>query len=84
MNLLERIVNGLKKIKQTWITPEEQSSTGGLTLRTPDGKTEVTVIITNPKDAYKAKQLVSLALGDVESDEPYNLGTVDMEGDDIE
>lgn len=79
------IIKSLRKLKETWITPEEQPSTGGLTLKTPDGKTEVTVIITKPKDAYKAKQLVSLALGDVESDElPYHLGMVDMGGDDIE
>lgn len=81
MNLLEGFVKSLKKLKETWVTPDEQPSTGGLTLRTPDGKTEVTVIITNPKDAYKAKQLVSLALGDTGSydDEPYMLGSVDMD-----
>ena len=83
MNLLERIVNGLKKIKQTWITPpeSERKPEGFVQLRTADGKTAITISLTNSKDAHKAKQLVNLALQDVESydDEPYNLGTVDME-----
>ena len=82
MDLLERIVNGLKKIKQTWITPpeSERKPEGFVQLRTADGKTTITISITESKDAYKAKQLVNLALGDVESDElPYHLGTVDME-----
>lgn len=81
MNLLERTKEKIKQIKKEWVTPEEQPSTGGLTLRTPDGKAEVTVIITNPKDAYKAKQLVNIALQDTESydDEPYHFGMVDME-----
>ena len=88
MNLLERIVNGLKKIKQTWITPpeSERKPEGFVQLRTADGKTAITISLTNSKDAYKAKRLVNIVLGDVESydDEPYNLGTVDMEGDYIE
>lgn len=88
MNLLERIVNGLKKIKQTWITPpeSERKPEGFVQLRTADGKTTITVSIANSKDAYKAKQLVNLALGDVESydDDSYHLGMVDMEGDDFE
>lgn len=81
MNLLERIVNGLKKLKETWITPEEDTQAGFIQLRTADGKTTITVSLTNSKDAHKAKQLVSLALGDTESydDEPYNLGSVDMD-----
>lgn len=83
MNLLERIVNGLKKIKQTWITPpeSERKPEGFVQLRTADGKTAITVSITNSKDAYKAKQIINLALGDVESydDEPYMLGRVDMD-----
>ena len=88
MNLLERIVNGLKKIKQTWITPpeSERKPEGFVQLRTADGKTTITISLTNSKDAYKAKRLVNIVLGDVESydDEPYNLGTVDMESDDFE
>ena len=85
MNLLERIVNGLKKIKQTWIAPEEDTQVGFIQLRTADGKTAITISLTDSKDAYKAKQLVNLALGDVESDElSYHLGMVDMGGDDIE
>ena len=82
MNLLERIVNGLKKIKQTWITPpeSERKPEGFVQLRTADGKTEITVSLTDSKDAYKAKRLVNLALQDTESydDEPFNLGMVDM------
>ena len=81
MNLLERIVNGLKKIKQTWVTPEEDTQTGFIQLRTADGKTTITVSLTDSKDAHKAKQLVSLALQNTESydDESYHLGMVDME-----
>lgn len=86
MNLLEGFVKSLKKLKETWITPEEDTQVGFLQLRTADGKTTITVSLTDSKDAYKAKQIINLALGDVESydDEPYNLGTVDMEGDYIE
>lgn len=85
MNLLERIVNGLKKLKETWVTPEEDTQAGFIQLRTADGKTTITVSLADSKDAHRAKQLVNLALGDVESDElPYHLGMVDMEGDDIE
>ena len=79
MNLLERIVNGLKKIKQTWVTPEEDTQAGFVQLRTADGKTAITISLTDSKDAHKAKQLVNIVLGDVENDEPYNLGTVDMD-----
>lgn len=87
MNLLERTKEKIKQIKKEWVTPEEQPSAGGFVqLRTADGKTTITVSLTDSKDAYKAKQLVNLALGDVESDddEPYHFGMVDMEGDDIE
>lgn len=82
MNLLEGFVNGLKKLKETWITPEEDTQVGFVQLRTADGKTTITVSLADSKDAYKAKQLVSLALGDVESDEPYVLGRIDIEGTD--
>ena len=82
MNLLERIVNGLKKIKQTWITPpeNERKPEGFVQLRTADGKTAITISLTDGKDAYKAKQLVNLALQGTESydDKPYMLGSVDM------
>ena len=85
MNLLERIVNDLKKLKGTWITPSDEPKQGFVQLRTADGKTTITISITESKDAYKAKQLVSLALGDVESDEsPYHLGMADMGSDEIE
>lgn len=81
MNLLEGFVKSLKKLKETWITPEEDTQAGFIQLRTADGKTTITVSLTNSKDAYKAKQLVNLALQDVKSydDEPYNLGSVDMD-----
>ena len=70
----------IKKWIKSWILPEEEKRMGELYLRTADGKTAITVNLTNSKDAHKAKQLVSLALGDVESDEsPYHLGMVDME-----
>lgn len=86
MNLLEGFVKSLKKLKETWVTPEEDMQVGFLRLKTADGKTAITISLTNSKDAHKAKQLVNLALQDVESydDEPYNLGMVDMEGNDIE
>lgn len=86
MSLLEVIVKSLKKLKETWVTPPDEPNQGFVQLRTADGKTEITVSLTDSKDAYKAKQLVRLALGDVEiyDDEPYHLGTVDMEGDYIE
>ena len=80
MNLLEGFVKSLKKLKETWITPPDEPNRGFVQLRTADGKTAITISLTNSKDAYKAKQLVNLALGDVESDElPYHLGMVDME-----
>lgn len=86
MNLLEGFVKSLKKLKETWITPPDEPKQGFVQLRTADGKTTITVSLTDGKDAYKAKQLVNLALQDTESydDEPYNLGMVDMEGDDFE
>ncbi|MBQ2347825.1 MAG: hypothetical protein II388_05565 [Clostridia bacterium] len=86
MNLLEGFVKSLKKLKETWVTPEEDTQVGFLQLRTADGKTTIAVSLTDSKDAYKAKQFVNLALGDVESDddEPYHLGMVDMGGDNIE
>ena len=81
MNLLEGFAKSLKKLKETWITPPDEPEQGFVRLRTADGKTAITVSLIDSKDAYKAKQLVNLALGDVESDddEPYNLGMVDME-----
>lgn len=71
----------IKKWVKSWILPEEEKRMGELYIRTADGKTTITVSLTDGKDAYKAKQLVSLALQDTESydDEPYNLGMVDME-----
>ena len=86
MNLLEGIVKSLKKLKETWVTPPDEPKRGGFVqLRTADGKTAITVSLADDEDAYKAKQLVSLALGNVESDElPYHLGMADMGGDNIE
>ena len=76
MNLLEGIVKSLKKLKETWVTPEEDTQVGFLQLRTADGKTTITISFTDSKDAYKAKQLVNLALGNDYSDsEPYALGS---------
>ena len=70
----------IKKWIKSWILPEEEKRMGELYLRTADGKTAITASLTDSKDAYKAKQLVNLALGNVESDElPYHLGMVDME-----
>ena len=76
----------IKKWVKSWILPEEEKRIGELYIRTADGKTTMTVSIADSKDAYKAKQLVNLALQDTESDdnEPYNLGMVDMGGDDFE
>lgn len=81
MNLLEGFVKSLKKLKETWITPPDEPKQGFVQLRTADGKTTITVSLTDGKDAYKAKQLVNIALQDKESydDEPYNLGSVDMD-----
>lgn len=81
MDLLEKFVKSLKKLKETWITPPDEPKQGFVQLRTADGKTAITISLTNSKDAHKAKQLVSLALGDTGSydDEPYNLGSVDMD-----
>lgn len=81
MNLLEGFVKSLKKLKETWVTPEEDTQAGFIQLRTADGKTTITVSLADNKDAYKAKQLVNLALGDTGSydDEPYMLGRVDMD-----
>lgn len=83
MNLLEEFVKSLKKLKKEWITPpeSEHKAEGFVQLRTADGKTTITISLTDGKDAYRAKQLVNLALQDTESydDEPYHLGMVDME-----
>ena len=81
MNLLEGFVKSLKKLKETWITPEEDTQVGFVQVRTGDGKTTITVSVADNKDAHKAKQLAKLALRDVESydEETYHLGMVDME-----
>ena len=68
MDLLGKVKKKITQIKSEWVTPEEQPSTGGLVLRTPDGKTEVTVIITNTKDARTAKQIANLLLTENEPD----------------
>lgn len=71
----------IKKWVKSWILPEEEKRMGELYLRTADGKTAITVSLADDEDAYKAKQLVNIVLGDVESDddEPYHFGMVDME-----
>ena len=83
MKLLEGLVKSLKKLKKEWITPpeSEHKAEGFVQLRTADGKTTITISFTDSKDAYKAKQLVTLALQNTESydDEPYHLGMVDMD-----
>ena len=75
MDLLGKVKKKITQIKKEWVTPEEQLSTGGLTLRTPDGKTEVTVIITNPKDARTAKRIADLLLTENEPD--FEIGFTD-------
>lgn len=81
MNLLGKVKKKIKQIKSEWVTPEEDTQVGFVQLRTADGKTEITVSLTDSKDAHKAKQLVSIALQGTESyeDEPYMLGSVDMD-----
>ena len=53
-----------KHIFDTWIRPKDEPTKpkGELYVTTPDGKTTITVDITNSRDAAKAKQLVNLAL----------------------
>ena len=75
MNLLGKVKKKITQIKSEWVTPEEQPNSGGLILRTPDGKTEVTVIITNPKDARTAKQIANLLLTENEPD--FEIGFTD-------
>ena len=74
------IIKSLRKLKETWITPPDEPKQGFVQLRTADGKTTITVSLTNSKDAHKAKQLVSLALGDTNIDytEPYALENLRM------
>lgn len=81
MDLLGKVKKKITQIKSEWVTPEEDMQSGFIQLRTADGKTTVTVSLTDSKDAHKAKQLVSLALQDTEGydDEPYMLGSVDMD-----
>ena len=81
MNLLEGFAKSLKKLKETWITPPDEPEQGFVQLRTADGKTTITISLTDSKDAYKAKQLVNLALRDTNIDytEPYALGSLRME-----
>lgn len=80
MNLLEGFVKSLRKLKETWVTPPDEPEQGFVQLRTADGKTTITISLTDSKDAYKAKQLVNLALGNDYSDsEPYTFGSLRME-----
>ena len=75
MDLLGKVKKKITQIKSEWVTPEEQLSTGGLVLRTPDGKTEVSVIITNTKDARTAKRIADLLLTENEPD--FEIGFTD-------
>lgn len=56
-------------IKDTYVLPKDATDTrstseGMLYMQTPDGKTVITISISNRRDEIKAKKLVSLALGE--------------------
>ena len=55
-----------KHLFDTWVRPKDEPQDkkpkGELFVTTPDGKTTITIDITNSRDASKAKQLVNLAL----------------------
>lgn len=60
---------GLRKFFCTWVVVKdepEKPKAGELYVRTPDGKTVITVDITTLQDEAKAKQLVDLVLSDIE------------------
>ena len=59
-------------IKDTYVLPKDATDTrstseGMLYMQTPDGKTVITISISNKHDEVKAKKLVSL-------DEPLHIG----------
>ncbi|MEE0857722.1 MAG: hypothetical protein U0L58_10570 [Ruminococcus sp.] len=59
-----------RTIKDTYVLPKDgtdmtrNASEGMLYMQTPDGKTVITISISNRRDEIKAKKLVSLALGE--------------------
>lgn len=58
-----------RAIKDTYVLPKDVTDTrnaseGMLYMQTPDGKTVITISISNRHDEIKAKKLVSLALGE--------------------
>ena len=58
-----------RTIKDTYVLPKDVTDTkpaseGMLYMQTPDGKTVITISISNKYDEIKAKKLVSLALGE--------------------
>lgn len=58
-----------RTIKDTYVLPKDVTDTkpaseGMLYMQTPDGKTVITISISNRRDEIKAKKLVSLALGE--------------------
>ena len=60
---------GLRKFFCTWVVIKdepEKPKAGELYVRTPDGKTIITVDISTKQDEAKAKQLVDLVLSDIE------------------
>ena len=75
MNMLQEAKKKLKEFKSERVTPEEHSKVSGLTLTTPDGKTEVTIIIANSRDAKTAKQIANLLLTNENND--FDIGFTD-------
>lgn len=75
MNMLQKAKKKFKEFKSEWVTPEEHSKVGSLTLTTPDGKTEVTIIIANSRDAKTAKQIANLLLTNENND--FDIGFTD-------
>lgn len=65
-----------RTIKDTYVLPKDVTDTkpaseGMLYMQTPDGKTVITISISNKYDEIKAKKLVSLALNTDEDVERY-------------
>ena len=69
MSKIKRFIAGLRKFFRTWVVVKdepEKPKAGELYVRTPDGKTVITVDITTLQDEVKAKRLVDLVLSDIE------------------
>ena len=65
-----------RTIKDTYVLPKDVTDTkpaseGMLYMQTPDGKTVITISISNKYDEIKAKKLVSLALNADDDAERY-------------